>query len=63
MLYIGFLAIGNICVGMTAYLMQILNMKEEIESLFDFCNILRLRVKRGCMCQPCHLSIILNKTI
>lgn len=47
MLYSGFLAAGNICIGATAYLMGILTMKKETESLFDFCNT--CYIERGCM--------------
>lgn len=58
MLYSGFLAAGNICIGATAYLMGILTMKKETESLFDFCNT--CYIERGCMWQPGHLPILLD---
>lgn len=38
MLYNGSVVIGNTCSEVTVYLMEILNMKEEIESWFDFSN-------------------------
>lgn len=64
MLYNGSVVTGNTCSEVTVYLMEILNMKEKIESWFDFSNTGHWDlVRREYMWQSGPLFITLSKTI